>query len=76
MKEQKDEFEMREADMKDILETKLITKNKQVASLMDRLKKETESLIEKHDKRLKALQKQYNELKNVLGQKTSLPEDI
>ena len=43
---------------------------------MQKLKKETEDLINKHDKRVKALEKEYNELRNVVGQKTSLPEDI
>ena len=76
MKELKQEYEGREADLKDVLESKLVAKNTEVANIMTKLKKETEDLIDKHSKRLRALEKEYNELKKVLGQKTSLPEDI
>ena len=73
MQQVKDDHEVREEEMKDILDSKLQNKNRQIARLTEKLKKETVELIRINTEKYDHLEKEYNELKNVVKQKTSLP---
>ena len=76
MEQTKNEFETREEDLKELLESKLKAKNKEMSIILSKTKRQTDELVDRHERRVNALQKEYNELKRVIGQKTSLPEDI
>ena len=66
----------KEDELRANLNEKIIVKNKEIAKIAQKLKQETEDLLKKHKDRVIAIEKEYQELKRVINQKTSLPEDI
>ena len=76
MEKLRDECHQREDELRANLNEKIVVKNKEIARFAERIKQETEELLRKHRDRVTAIEKEYEELKRVITQKTSLPEDI
>lgn len=51
-------------------------KNKEIAKYIEKLKAETDEVLRKNADNIRLIEKEYEELRNVTKQQTSLPEDI
>jgi hypothetical protein len=76
MEKIKEDARQREDDLRANLNERIIVKNKEMAKLSEKIKLETDELVRKNKQRINILEKEYEELKRVIKQRTSLPEDM
>lgn len=62
--------------MRTIFNEQIRIKNAEIGRFSEKITEQVEDMIQKHNSRVELVEKEYHELKRIVKERTSLPEDV